>query len=713
MTLRGAYSQSVARPSFRELGYYVSVASSAKTDDLTVGNPQLQLSDVESWDVRSEFLWGNFSDLFAVSLFDKTIEKPIEQIVLRDPSNFEGSAVDTFRTFFNNPSDAKIRGIELEARKSLTLSTFDFLGVEIPARDLFEFLDYVSIGGNYSYFDAEVKRSPAELARSRDFFGDTDGNPQGLRNPPGPTPYQGLKRKRRLYGQPEWIANADITIDQPIWGTQVTLAYFAISDVLDAAGVGTTNQSGDVTQLTLDRYVDSYEQLDLVVSQSLWQGFAIKFSAKNLTDSKRRIVYDPEQTSHRIAERESSRSRLRGHGELEVLADQPGIPAHPVGAPRSVHATCTQMSRFRSAPVISRCERAHRHGPSPTCRDSISSKHKRNQSHDGAISHAKDSPLPVCIGDGRLRRPRQRTVWNDRRRRRRPDNITVNTTWRRRQPGPDSPAVGDLREERRDADDPKARSRGQPQRCAGGRRRSPGSLVITRTGKLIPTARRAIRYLHHGGGRQRRQRRPMTSTRMAADRGRFRPGRRMPGACTPGGGRDLPRRQPGDGADRAARLGGNANITLWGGVLILGKAPTNLANTYGPRSATAPASSKGCRARPTPVTGPRWPRAARLLGIVRYTSVRTAVTRSVPATKSTDSHCARSATTRSRVQRGVCEPRRLRVLRRHGEREPPGSEYVATTTTSTGLHRRHAVPVPVKPFKTDATPTSVRPAATG
>src|SRR4029079_9917322 len=86
-------------------------------------------------------------------------------------ANFDvASAVSNFRTFFNNPNQGKIQGIELEARKSLTLSTFDFLGVEIPNRELFEFLDYLSIGGNYSYFDAEVKRSEFERARSEQYF---------------------------------------------------------------------------------------------------------------------------------------------------------------------------------------------------------------------------------------------------------------------------------------------------------------------------------------------------------------------------------------------------------------------------------------------------------------------------------------------------------------------------------------------------------------
>jgi hypothetical protein len=46
-----------------------------------------------------------------------------------------------------------------------------------------------------------------------------------------------------------------------------------------------------------------------VISQKLWRGFSVGFTAKNLTDSTRRIIYDPAQTSHRITEREYKRGR--------------------------------------------------------------------------------------------------------------------------------------------------------------------------------------------------------------------------------------------------------------------------------------------------------------------------------------------------------------------------------------------------------------------
>ncbi len=281
LTLRGAWSQTVARPSFREIGYYVSAEPG--TDELSIGNPQLQLSEVESWDARAEFVWGELGDLFAVSGFYKTVQDPIEQIIVRDPAVFDTVSPALYRTFFNNPNQATLWGIEVEGRKNL-----GFLGPE--------FLSHLSVGGNFTWIDAQVDRSEFELARSERFFG----------SPAEPVPFPSLASTRRLYNQPEWIANADLSFDQPDWGTKATVAFFAISDVLDAAGGATEfelTSGGRPTAYTLDRYVDSFYQLDLIVSQNLWRGLALKLTLKNLTDSERGILYDPAQTSQEIAER--------------------------------------------------------------------------------------------------------------------------------------------------------------------------------------------------------------------------------------------------------------------------------------------------------------------------------------------------------------------------------------------------------------------------
>jgi outer membrane receptor protein involved in Fe transport len=100
----------------------------------------------------------------------------------------------------------------------------------------------------------------------------------------------------------------DLSFDQPDWGTKVTLAFFAISDVLDAAGSASIGPDGTVFSFTLDRYVDSFHQLDLVASQTLrptWLPgeLTLRASAKNLTNSSRGIIYDPDQTRDEVAER--------------------------------------------------------------------------------------------------------------------------------------------------------------------------------------------------------------------------------------------------------------------------------------------------------------------------------------------------------------------------------------------------------------------------
>jgi len=113
-----------------------------------------------------------------------------------------------------------------------------------------------------------------------DLFFDVDGNQQ-------------LAATRQLFGQPEWIANLNVSFEQPDWGTKVTLAWFAISDVLNSAGVVSPAVNGDIVTYTPDRYTGSFDQLDLVIRQK-WKNWTFGLSIKNLTDTERSLVYDSE-----------------------------------------------------------------------------------------------------------------------------------------------------------------------------------------------------------------------------------------------------------------------------------------------------------------------------------------------------------------------------------------------------------------------------------
>jgi hypothetical protein len=157
LALRAAYSQTIARPSFREMGFYVSVEPA--TDDLIVGNPQLVESRL---DARVEYFWVVRQPHGRQLLLQG--RRSIEHH-LRDASNFGGGGDALFRTFFNNENQATLQGFEVEARKNLGLFGF-------------EFGEYLSIGGNFTYIDATVKRSEAELSRAAPFFAVKPGDPE-------------------------------------------------------------------------------------------------------------------------------------------------------------------------------------------------------------------------------------------------------------------------------------------------------------------------------------------------------------------------------------------------------------------------------------------------------------------------------------------------------------------------------------------------------
>jgi len=257
LTLRLSASETIARPSLREVGNYYSW--NFETDRYQHGNGLLQLSEVRNLDFRAEYQFGG-GDRAALSLFRKEIDNPIELGTVAYPTN-NGAEVETW---FNNINTAELQGAEFEFRKN-----FGFLGAwlgEGPRR----WLGGLTLGGNATWIDAHVAphrftgsgqnrgEKPGELL---DFFGD-----------------------RRLYDQPEWIANLDATYDYDPWGSSVTLSWTAISDVMTAVGS------------TFDQMRDETSRLDIVFSQRITDRYALRFTGRNLLDPEQRLIRDRDQT---------------------------------------------------------------------------------------------------------------------------------------------------------------------------------------------------------------------------------------------------------------------------------------------------------------------------------------------------------------------------------------------------------------------------------
>jgi outer membrane receptor protein involved in Fe transport len=247
LTLRLAYSQTTARPSFREIGSYFTIDQI--TDDNIHGNKDLITSVVNNYDLRLEYFVPDSTDLVAVSFFRKDVTQPIEKV------NLDVAAAGSVSTWINNQNDAEILGLEFEAAKSLA-----FLG---------GFGEYFTLGGNYTYLEATVQRDQnfesAQIAST------------------------GVPDERRLFDQPDYILNLYVTCDYRPWGLSTTLSYFAIGDVLQK-----------VNRSSWDTYVAANDRFDLTLTKKFGKQFSLRASARNLLDPERRFIADPESTAQTV-----------------------------------------------------------------------------------------------------------------------------------------------------------------------------------------------------------------------------------------------------------------------------------------------------------------------------------------------------------------------------------------------------------------------------
>lgn len=107
MNLRLGYSKTVARPQFRELSPFEFTDVTGGRS--TVGNPDLKRTLITNYDIRYEWFFAP-GELFALSVFYKDFENPIEQVI-------EPTA--QLRTSFRNAREARNKGLEVEFRKNL------------------------------------------------------------------------------------------------------------------------------------------------------------------------------------------------------------------------------------------------------------------------------------------------------------------------------------------------------------------------------------------------------------------------------------------------------------------------------------------------------------------------------------------------------------------------------------------------------------------
>ncbi|PWE17120.1 TonB-dependent receptor [Marinicauda salina] len=192
MQLRLGYSETIARPQFRELG--PTTFFNTETDERFRGNPFLTNTEITNFDARFEWYFGR-DQFFTAGLFYKELESPVVEYILR-----EG---ETLATSFLNAPSAELTGFEVEFEKR-----FDF-------SDRFEaaFWDdaEVFVKANYTFTDSSMAAGDGDTVILSE--------PAGGEAVAATAPASGfIADGQTLQGQSEHLANLQIGWEEPAAG---------------------------------------------------------------------------------------------------------------------------------------------------------------------------------------------------------------------------------------------------------------------------------------------------------------------------------------------------------------------------------------------------------------------------------------------------------------------------------------------------------------
>lgn len=240
--LRGSYSRTTARPSFKELSK--AQIFDPITNRLFIGNLDLQPSYINNFDLRYEH-FGDSGQMYAVSGFYKDFKDPIElTFFLSAPTQITPA----------NLGNAKVYGIEFEFRQRLGFLT--------------EGLDKLKFNLNASFIKSELTMSDQEYTVRLNSARDGES----------------IDRKRDLQGQSPFLINAGLDYNNQDLGLQAGLFYNVQGETLDVVGTG----------IVPDVYVQSFHSLNFTFNKSFGKDkkSSIDLKVSNILGDKKESFYD-------------------------------------------------------------------------------------------------------------------------------------------------------------------------------------------------------------------------------------------------------------------------------------------------------------------------------------------------------------------------------------------------------------------------------------
>ncbi|MBY0315134.1 MAG: TonB-dependent receptor [Bdellovibrionales bacterium] len=218
---RLAYSETLARPDFRELSTVGFVDD--ETGYNVQGNANLKGTVIKNIDHRWEYYWTS-DEYMSLGLFHKRFVNPIEVMFIPGVNRIQS---------FDNAQGAENYGIEIENRTGLR------------------------------HFSRELRRwtllTNLTLIRSEI---ELDEKNKGIQT----------SEVRPLQGQSPYVINLQLQYDRPQWGFSSTLLYNIVGKRITEVG------TNDVP----DTYEQPFGQLDFVASEKVGKFWTIGFRARNL-----------------------------------------------------------------------------------------------------------------------------------------------------------------------------------------------------------------------------------------------------------------------------------------------------------------------------------------------------------------------------------------------------------------------------------------------
>ncbi len=233
MNLRLAYGKTIARPTFREIAPYDSYLPVQHRK--YIGNDSLNRTMIDNYDLRWEW-FTRPGEIISVGAFYKKFRDPIETAIIS--ANREIKPV--------NVGDGLLYGMEFEFRKNLG--------------DYTRILNGFRFGANLTIVHSEVNLPELEYRTRLQF------DPKA-------------SRTRALQGQSPYVINLDISYVDNDNGWDSNLHYYIFGKRLAEIGDGTP-----------DYYEYPRPDLDFVISKRIFKSLKMKFSAKNILDSRHYVA---------------------------------------------------------------------------------------------------------------------------------------------------------------------------------------------------------------------------------------------------------------------------------------------------------------------------------------------------------------------------------------------------------------------------------------